>query len=71
MRYLPKSIEQRGLHNYLNTTSDQHGGNNYDVFVTLVETANKHKLAAKFKVDYSTIQRWIKIYEKEQAKEAA
>lgn len=64
-RYIPPSIEQRGLRNYLEATRSEHKDQGYDAFITFADVATRTKLAELFGVDPDTIRRWIKVYNKE------
>jgi len=66
MQYVPPSIEEIGLKNYLDKTASEHNGSNYDEFVKRVELSEPSTVIARaFSVSRHTINKWVAIYEKE------
>lgn len=70
MKYRPKTIEEIGLENYLNETTDAHNGFDFSAFKRMYDAeVNSSNIARSFQVDRRTISKWITIYEKELANE--
>jgi hypothetical protein len=68
VKYTPPSIEKTGLKKYLDSTISIHNGYTYDDLVKMRQTTppvNKANMARIFQVDRQTIDKWLKIYEKE------
>ena len=54
------------LKQHLDNSVNEHGGFGYSEFVHSLAKLSKQKLAAKFKVNRKTIDKWVAIHQKEQ-----
>lgn len=68
MRHKPKSLEEIGIENYLESTKGQHGNFGFTEFKRLFDSnVNPTNIAKAFNVDRRTVNRWIMVHEKELA----
>lgn len=61
------SIEAQGLETYLNAHADEHNGKGYTYFADFIgQNQNRTAIAKAFGVNFKTVDKWVKIYQKEQ-----
>lgn len=68
--FKPPSIADEGLKNYLDRTSFEHNGKNYNDFIEMASSPigySKNQVARAFGVAKNTVLKWFNVYDKEQS----
>lgn len=69
-KFRPKTIEEIGLKNYLESISDKLNGYTYDDIVKMFEAdVNPWNIGKMIKVDYRTAKKWKQVWRKESGRD--